>query len=481
MALNLITLEEAAKLLGISEEVLKDLRNRNEINGYRDGSTWKFKSADVERLAEERAFAAADRAAADSAAKEKAASDSDELMELVTEIPDDAESDVVLLSEVELGESDPGTSGTVIGKPGTQSPEESDIRLITREEREASSGSGLRLVPAAEDDPSTPGSDVKLVPAPEDAASAVDDELSLDLDLDADSVADDDFVLDLEADVTAQPADLSEGPGSDISLADDALDLSLDDELSLDDDSFSLSDEASGESLAVEVGPEPSAGESSIDLGAPEGDDDHVLPASASGSDITISPGDSGISLADPSDSGLSLEEPLNLAGAEDEPLELGEEPMFSLADDSDSQEVSAIEADDDFLLTPMEDAADEDSEDSGSQVIALDSDTDLGGSDELFGGTESMLEEEAMPAVGEAASAAPGLAEAGMATGAPAAVAREAPYTVLQIVSLGSCVLFLGLGGMMIADLTLNMWSWDTPYTINSQIMDLILGMIGG
>ena len=32
----------------------------------------------------------------------------------------------------------------------------------------------------------------------------------------------------------------------------------------------------------------------------------------------------------------------------------------------------------------------------------------------------------------------------------------------------------------MLMYDLVRNMWSWDRPYTVNSSIMDSILGLFG-
>ena len=111
------------------------------------------------------------------------------------------------------------------------------------------------------------------------------------------------------------------------------------------------------------------ASDSSVDLsGKKLDDDDMVLGGSGSGSDITIG-GDSGISLVDPADSGLSLEEPLNL-GAGEESLELGEDDMLTFSADTFSS--PSIKTDDDFQLTPMPESEGDDSE-SGSQVIALD------------------------------------------------------------------------------------------------------------
>ena len=94
-----------------------------------------------------------------------------------------------------------------------------------------------------------------------------------------------------------------------------------------------------------------------------------MLGGSGAGSDISIG-GDSGISLVDPADSGLSLEAPLNLSKGE-ESLELGEDDLLGMASDAGS--VSGLKSEDDFQLTPMEDLTDTEDSESGSQVIALD------------------------------------------------------------------------------------------------------------
>ena len=48
---KLIELEEAAQLLGMTADELTDMRSRNEIFGIRDGSGWKFKEQELERVA----------------------------------------------------------------------------------------------------------------------------------------------------------------------------------------------------------------------------------------------------------------------------------------------------------------------------------------------------------------------------------------------------------------------------------------------
>src|SRR5581483_6648161 len=138
MALKLLTLDEAARVLGVGVDELNRLRERREISGYRDGTGWKFKEQDLERLKER--LGEADHRAEDAAADDDSASslefdfavhDSQQVIDLPVDlVNDDAESDdIVLLSDLELGESGPSTSSTIIGKPGVQRPEESDIRI----------------------------------------------------------------------------------------------------------------------------------------------------------------------------------------------------------------------------------------------------------------------------------------------------------------------------------------------------------------
>jgi hypothetical protein len=221
-------------------------------------------------------------------------------------------------------------------------------------------------------------------------------------------------------------------------------------------------------------------------------DDDMVLGSGSSGSGLTLG-GDSGISLVDPHDSGLSLEEPLDIAGSKVESLEIGEDEMLSLGGSSKKGMGSDIKADDDFLLTPMEEAGDADESESGSQVIALDTDGDDASTMIASSPVHSMamLEEDttAQPVLdfsaGAPLAASPlggttfGATTAAMADSASmpaAAFVPEMPYTPLQIAGLVACVIFLMLCGMMMYDMVRNIWSWDTAYSANSTLMDWIL-----
>lgn len=400
------TAEEAAQVLGITPGEVNQRRERNELRGLKDGATWKFKVEDIEALAH--------RLKAGSAA------------------PTD-EGDV-LASEVELGPSSSGKSGTVLG-PGKA--HDSDIQLA---------GSDVKLA----------GSDIKL------AGSDVK-------------------------------------PKSDVKLEDTLPPLPTPEEEELD---LRLEGEPAAQVAAEPAAPPgKKAGGSEIELaGGGLDDDDVVLGGSSSGSNVSIA-GDSGISLVSPTDSGLSLEEPVELPAAEDDSLELGEDDMLTFADAADTESPTELKSDDEFLLTPLEEAAEGEESESASQVIALDagpvSDTaaTLVGTGRP-GGAAAMLDEElggvgvlpaapAAPAAPLGAAPAAGLFEPGAAAaaplpaGAPVAIALpEAPYTGWNIAALGACLVLLILCGWVAFDLVMNMWSWNAPYRLNSALMDWILSL---
>jgi excisionase family DNA binding protein len=386
MAQKYYNVKEAAKLLGVQETEVKQMLERRELHGYRDGADWKFKAEEIEKMASARAAVS----------------------------PDDEEGDV-LASEVELGRSDAGLSGTVIGGEKGKRSADSDIRLAA-------------------------DSDVKL------AESSIE--------------------LGQERKPPARKDEVS----SKVSQFEE-LDLTLDQDLTLED------------SLTTSARPKP--GDSAVDLtGKKLDDDDQVLGGSGTGSDISIG-GDSGISLVDPADSGLSLESPLNIAAPGEESLELGEDDLLISADAG-----AGMKGEDDFQLTPMEDAADADESESGSQVIALDTE---GESDDAAtmvasaGSVAAMLEEDLSSEPGLGYGAEP-LAPAGVSgvglqpagdlalESAAAAALPEAPYSIWNIVSLVLCSLVLMLVGMMMYDLLRNMWSWEGVHPLNSPIMDTIL-----
>ncbi len=456
MARTFIELQEAARLLNVTTDELADMRTRHKINGYRDGATWKFKTDEIKRVAGERGIDLTD-AQLQGTADAGPGSDIDADLNLLTEV-DESTADSVLLSDEELEKSGSGSSSTIIGasdeKGGDSdlqltgdSGKGSDIQLGSDPTSGSGSGSGsdVQLVPDAGTD-----SDVKLVPggSGSDVLSGSDVVGKQDGGT-ASGVDGSDAAVDLELDIDGGGSSgTSSPPGS--------------------------SDVTLGEEDSSAVGSGGSLGTGSeVDLDFESDDDDDLVL----GSDVTLGAGDSGIGLSSPSDSGLSLiEEPLDLSGSNpDASLELPED-VVSLDDaTADPDAATQLKADDDFLLTPTEESDGEES-DSGSQVIALDTDENY---DEeavtlLGGGAEIAITEDDGGVVP---------IESGPVTTTilPPVQALEAPYTIWNVISLVFIAIFLGLTGMMMTDLIRQIWSWDQPFALNSDLMDWIVSMFEG
>jgi excisionase family DNA binding protein len=396
MAQKYYSVKETAQLFGITEEAVRQMLERRELHGYRDGADWKFKAEDIDRMAAGRKAQPA---------------------------PPVEDTDEVLLSEVELGQSGSGASGTVIG---------------------------METAPHAE-------SDIHLA--------------SSDIDVSSQSVT---------------PPIGKAQPDSKVGKFEE-LDLGMAEDLTMAESNIGLdaAKKSSSES--------PTGGSSLAIASKPSDDDEAVIGGGSSGSGITLS-GDSGISLVDPADSGLSLEEPLELgASGVGESLELGEEDILQLAESSKSH--SGLKADDDFLLTPTEETADADESESGSQVIALDTEGDEAatlvspgqGMATIFGeglGGHPGLDLGAGVALGPAPLGASGMGASAAAVAEGAAVAPagvffpEAPYSVWNIVFLSLCLFFLLLCGAMVYDLLRNMWAWNSAGSVNTWLMDTIIGL---
>jgi excisionase family DNA binding protein len=393
MAQRYYNVKEAAKALGTSEENIRQMQERREVHGYRDGGDWKFKAEDIEQLATARK----------------------------TQPADEVEHDDVLMSEAELGQSsDAGASGTVIGMDDHGQKADSPAKF-------------------------------------------------------SDS--------DLQLDVGGMPTPPSKDPSPSKVSQFEELDLTLDEDLTLDDSSVSLGEKK----------PPAAPGSSVISAPGEKKQDEDDLVLGGSGSGVTLG-GDSGISLVDPADSGLSLEEPLQIGGgAPEESLELGEDDLLAAADSAKGK--AGAPPDDDFLLTPAEDAADLEDSESGSQVIALDTEGDEAAT--MIASRQgvsmaAMLEEDtsAAPTVDfgttvPAAMAPLGLAPAVAAEGAPvmmpSALLPEAPYTPLQISMLAFCLVLLALCGMMMYELVRNLGSYNEPGGVPGMLMDAILKLFGG
>lgn len=443
-----IDLEEASKMLGISPETLNEMRERQKIYGYRDGGSWKFKPEDVEKLIAER----------------ESLEEEGEFAEM------DEDPDSILLSEVELGQSDDSTSSTIIG--GRSTPKDSmdsDIQLAVPK-----NDSDINLDSAILGD-AKGGSDVL---AGGSGVSPMFDELDT-LDLEMPSAADSGISTQAVGDLVPPPG------GSEITMGSDALKLEGSGLAFGGDEDLSLGEGSDA----------PLAGGSAIDLTG-DLDDDLVLGGSSHG-DLSRT-GDSGISLLNPADSGLSLEtEPLALGGSAVESLELGEDesgvdqPAAKPAPKqaAKKQPAAQAESDDDFLLAPLEDSGEEES-DSGSQVIALEDDVEfedaapgasaISSEAPVMGG---LLEEDLGGGLGAPLGALTPAAAAQAAI-APAAggvaVVPDAVFTGWNVTSLALCAVMLIFCGMFAFDLLRNMWSWGGSYDVNSWMMNAVLGLFG-
>ena len=410
MAGNLIPLDDAAKMLGKTVEELTDLRSQNEIFGYRDGSSWKFKMEELTRFAEENGI---------------------EIVPL--EEAGDLSSDADLIADsAELILDDDGSIDLSSEGGDEGSPSESHVL----------SGSDV--------DPGTSPSDTGKMANDDDELLLAEDDL---------------FGDDVEIGMQEESSD----------------------EISLDSDS-----------------------ELSSDF-----DDDSSLMLDES-SEIALDAADSGVNLS-PTDSGLSLdEEPLELGGSDIDALELPEDSGINLleADDSGSSDLEGaddggldfdlpagdVQADNDFMLTPLEGDADDES--SGSQVIALeDSEIYADESSEIV--SDSSQAGDAMQplevagdggmgggAFDSAMSADPGVAAfegteispvAGAAPQQPTqAMMVEQPIPGWMVAIQAICLIFLLAAGIIAIDIGRNLFEFDEKGTITARLTEWVLDFTG-
>ena len=395
------------------------------------------------------------------------------------EMNDDLDS--ILLSEVEMGKSSTEGASTIIGKVDEGSAGDIDLpsakpaKTPKTPKAEAPGDSAVLLGGGSgigSDIGLAPGSTAKPIPGAAAAGDAGkgDSGLALAGDSGFALAGDSGFALAGDSGVTlgsdvrliaggSEVGKKSPGGSSDKLFGSDAL--------KLDDDELSLIESPSNAPAKPVEGSKKMSG-SSIKLGDEELE--VVLGGSNVGSDVTQSPTDSGIQLISASDSGLSLDQPVSLGSSAKRLLDIGDSGVEG---ESPSTHGDEPKAEDDFLLTAMDEGVEE-SSDSGSQVIALDTDDEL--SSGMFaptGGAATMIEEEPagrtqLRRFGNGAR--PWLPRPAMMA-IPTNV--EAPYSGANVAILAVCAVLLLLCGMMTFDLMRNMWSWDGPYAINSSIMD--------
>jgi hypothetical protein len=500
-----VKFEEALQKLGVDADRLNALREEGALRAYRDGASWKFRADEIDRMAidgvpepappSDIGLVSADELV-DSSPLEPlpdlddefrladdddtvTAGGSDALLNLAADEPSDP-SDSILLSDETLGESSQAPPSTIIGR-GELEAQDADLDLVLDDDGDAGAGSDVQLSGASDVHSGGIAGSGVLDDEEKQAshASAFDKLEELEIDLAAESSR----ILSpsdaAELGLSAPPARGAKKGDSDLTLKD--VELAGEDE-GTDPVPEEL---ASGKkSKKKDTGPT-----SDLELATDEGDD--FVLAEAGGSDITLDSGDSGINLISPSDSGLALDDiPLEMGGsaileslnlnsgpAESEISLVGSDIAEKPAPKGKGKQAAAVQTDDDFRLTPLGDA--DDDADSSSQVIALDA--DLGDMDAPAAG---ILSEDAFAEVpmGEASLEEdyPTGDDAGLEMAGYPAAARDAEYSVMNIVGLGSCVVLLLFGSIVMLDMIRNIWSWDENFALNDSLLDSILGMFG-
>ncbi len=455
---NFVTLDEAAKKLGVSADELVEMLSRGDIFGYRDGPSWKFKPTEIERVAAEMMGDALDEDPAGSS---------------------------ILMSEsaLGLGSSTGSTLGSdvISGDRGSDagSDPDSDVSLVA----DQSDGSDVRLVAnqaRSADDTSTgssTGSDVELAPDDElqmAASDDDDDELALEAADGGDILSGSGIASavssDLDLDLLGSDLLAGSSAGSDIPLSDsDKLDLTGEASNVFGDSDLSL---AAGSEL-IKGDSDPAIDSSGLGLSGSDlelaDDGDLVL---GGGSDLALAT-DSGINLMSPADSGISLEdEPLDLAASGISGLDLAAEGSDAGASASGS--AVDFQQDEEFQLSPSG-ALDTD-DDSGSQVIELEDSSEFGDA------AVALPAEDGFDAFADVdAGADVGFGEVAPVGAAVAMGYPEVPYSLPQVLSLLGILLLMCLSGILVTDVVRNMWAWSgQESSLTSSFTEMVLGAFG-
>ena len=449
---NLIPMDEAARILGMTVEQVSELRSDNEIFGYKDGTTWKFKMSELERVAGERDLklnmSEAANVASDLSESSGLLMDDESSVSGLIEDLDSAEYED---SSVELAQPDSSLL-SVDSDSGAIDLDDSSLRLAD---------SGLL---------SDIASDTAKSLCSANVLDDDDDELlsfgssSLKLASDSAKLTEGN---DLASKISVKASE------SDMLLGDDDDDLLLadsSDDFTFDDDSSSLEDSAELSSDFADSG-------------------SLILDDSDPGEEIKLEANESGINLS-ASSSGISL--------AESGELDLGASDIDALDLPDDSEEIVILDDDEDspmmleedsFNLTPLDSSMEEEDDTSGSQVIALE-DSGIYADDSVA----TILGEDGFEPAGQDAGFSDGFSggfdDGGFGDGgydpslAPAGAAmvpviEEAPYSIFQIISLGGVMLLMLTGGMVAYNLAQNLWL-PSDRVVGESVLTFFLKMVG-
>ena len=527
---KLIPMEEAAKFLGMSVDQLNELRENNEVFGYRDGTTWKFKMSELERVAGQSGINIAGAAASvvdeakDSLGLSDIAEDISSKSDGLSLKADDLDDDLIDESGDLSFDIDDSASEMVIDEDDSDSiaMEDSSIELFQPPAPQAGAGTSSDILSLDDDDDDDDDDMIDLAESGllvkgGSKASLLDDD---DGD-DALSLASSGLNLASDEDLKVESKkelNLDDVGSFDLADDDDSVLDDSEDELSFGDSSLVLASDSAkggdspstGDDLLNE---DPKTSGSPSDTGNLLGDDDDLMLANDdldlsladsgsfdselsssfddsaelvleddSSEDLMLEANESGIALS-PNESGILLgDDPLELGGSDIDDLELPEDDDIIMVDEEADPELATMMQEDDFSLTPHELSMDED-DSSSSQVIAL-ADSEIYADDSeatMLGGSgdfsePGMLDDDGLggydPATGLVAAGAGGAAYG--AGGKP-----EAPYSIGQILALSGTVVSLFIGCIIAYGMAENLWLPDDQ-VVNSGLMNMLLDAFG-
>ncbi len=515
------TLEEAARVLGMSAEELKAKAQSREVRAFLDGGSWRFRVVDVDELARRRGLGS-DAELRLSDLDAPAGKSSGELEELD-------------LSEFHLGVAKPdlGSESAHIsktGKGGRKGPRDTgsdhDILLddLTVPPNPVTGSSSVIIgAPASGGRPSD--SDVRLVPDTMRGSSDSDVQL-----------ASPSFKQPSDSDVTLIKEDTADhgvtgsGSSSETSVrVSPLLGSSAEVPAAASDSDFELN--PSSELIDAL---QPDSG-SDFELSALDASSDEfeTTPLKASDSDVTASdPKVAGINISRPSDSGINLHtgpglglgqaDSIELAPLSDEamqttgpqrsvkPTAKPSKPKASLAatpppsvkkgekdifDDTDFEvDVNLSDADSDDKTVQLEAASDFDLEDpdTGSEVFAIDEEAvDQNASTAMAPSAfaEDEEEDEDDDGFDSAVSSEMGAWSSSESSSSPdrsspaMVMAREADqeWSGVWVGLLGFTSLCLVFAAFVAHDLVRNLYEYQSGGTMGSGLVRMIAGMFGG
>ncbi len=489
MSQKFISLEDAAARLGITKERLNHLRDANVINGYKDGTSWKFRTEHIERLesegippeddGEDFTLGAADEYSLGDFGDDlpeigaspdlEKSPDPEQSLEL-EELPAiDAGDDLVAAAPTDIANLDDDDQDDIgLGVEPLGEGDDAESILLTGDDeieggipRPQSTIIGKSDLSLEDDLKLTGGSDAAAKPS----GSSFDDLEELELDLETES-----RVLE------AKHADAARKAAAQLGPAQSSMKLSADSDIDLDlgDASAIRGSDVLGKGDVDEAGTPGLSGPGSvsglggidsIQLGEDE-DDDLVLGGS-DGSDGLAS-SDSGINLS-ASDSGFDLGDvPLDLGGSQiGSALDLA--ALSAAGSGVSGLAMSGVGAED-FQLTPA-DSGDE--EEDSSQIVALE---EVGEEDEDLPGFEAVDDGDDDFGGGFGGGLGTETAAAPVVVGSTA----EVPFPGWVVGVLGAGLFAMLLAGVMALDLLQSMWAWEEPFSFNSTLMDALLSITG-